>query len=38
MPFEIFVIPGIICFFLAFALGIKAYKKESAEEPEDLIN
>lgn len=38
MPFEIFVIPGVICFFLAFALGIKAYKKDSSEEPEDLIN
>ncbi len=38
MPFEIFVIPGVICFFLAFVLGIKAYKKESAEGPDDLIN
>ena len=38
MPYEIFVIPGTICFFLAFALGIKAYKKESTEENEDLIN
>ena len=36
MPFEIFIAPGIICFIVAFFLGIKAYKKDNTNDNDEF--